>query len=80
MFKPFHDRSLIDKVSDIKPNRVAENGQNKSNEKSNYEIEIKKMRFAQTFSGRPWCQPYSCPADSCRPIRADRFMPDRFVP
>ena len=42
MFKPFHDRSLIDKVSDIKPNRVAENGQNKSNEKSNYEIEIKK--------------------------------------
>ena len=43
MFKPFHDRSLIDKVSDIKPNRVAEKGQNKSNEKSNYEIEIKKQ-------------------------------------
>ena len=59
MFKPFHDRSLIDKVSDIKPNRVAENGQNKSNEKSNYEIEIKKMRFAQTFSGRPTTVPLS---------------------
>ena len=44
MFKPFHDRSLIDKVSDIKPNRVAENGQNKSDEKSNYEIEIKKKK------------------------------------
>ena len=26
------------------------------------------------------CQPYSCPSDSCRPIHADRFVPNRFVP